>query len=284
MNLYQILLNQDNFSDTEKEIAKYIINNNKDVLQMSIQELATKTYLSTATIIRFCKHLGFRGFKEFKMQYSIDYNAYLLNTRNVDFNSPFTGKENVNQLAINMASLTKQTVDLCLNILDYEVISRVVSKLIISENIVAVGVSDSFIRIIDFQNKMLKINLFVKTSYLQPDMAYVCAQATPNDVALLVSYSGKTSEVINEAQILSQRNVPIIAITSDKKSPLALYATEIILLPNEENKLMANYSYASQIAIEYVLNVIYSSIYNANYKENKEFLQIYRKKYLHPDK
>lgn len=284
MNLYLTLLKQEGFSDTEKEISQFIIENNKEVLQISIQELAAKTYISTATIIRFCKHLGFQGFKEFKMQYSIDYNAYALNASNVDFNSPFTGKENVHQLAINMATLTKQTIDLCLNILDHQVISEIVNKILIAENIFAVGISDSFIRIIDFQNKMLKINRFVKTSFLQPDMAYVCAGATPKDIALLVSYSGKSSEVINEAKILSQREVPIVAITSDRKSPLALYATYLVLLPNEENKLMANYSYASQIAIEYVLNIIYSSIYNADYKKNKEFLQNYRKKYLHPDK
>ena len=36
------------------------------VLQMSVRELAEKTYVSTASIIRFCQKMGCDGFVEFK--------------------------------------------------------------------------------------------------------------------------------------------------------------------------------------------------------------------------
>lgn len=123
--------------------------------------------------------------------------------------------------------------------------------------------------------------MFVKVSYLQPDQAYLCTHATKDDVAILISYSGTTAEVINEANILRQNNVTTIAITSNSTGPLAKLCDIIILLPNGENIKTATYSFASQIAIEYILNVLYSCIYKYNYEKNKNHLQQSRQKYLH---
>lgn len=283
MNVYLKLLEIENFSNTEREIANFITTRKKDVINMSIQDLANQTFTSTTSIIRLCRKLGFKGFKEFKIQYTQDIQSYLLRSSKIDLNSPFTGTESIENIVQNMANLTKQTIELCQTILDLNVISSVVEQILKAENIIAIGVSDTFIRIIDFQNKMIKINKYVKISHFQPDQSYLCAQATKNDIAILVSYSGKTLEVINEVKILKQRNIPTVSITSDKNSPLAKFSDYIILLPNEENKLMANYSFLSQISIEYVLNVLYSCIYNVNYEQNREHILINRKNYLHPD-
>ncbi|MEJ8738123.1 MurR/RpiR family transcriptional regulator [Erysipelotrichaceae bacterium HCN-30851] len=284
MNVYLRLLEAEGFSKTEKEIAEYITKNHREIVNMSIQELANNTYTSTTTIIRFCKKLGFNGYREFKVQFSQDLHAYLLSNHKIDLNSPFTGKESFEHVAHNMAYLTKRTIELCQITLDFDEISAIVKQILLAENIIAIGVSDTFIRIIDFQNKMIKINQFVRISHFQPDQAYLCTCATENDIAILVSYSGKTPEVINEAKILKKRNVPIVAITSDKHSPLAKYSNYMMLLPNEENKLIANYSFASQIAIEYALNALYACIYNVNFEQNKQHILSNRQNYLHPDK
>ena len=78
MNVYLRLLEAEGFSKTEKEIAEYITKNHREIVNMSIQELANNTYTSTTTIIRFCKKLGFNGYREFKVQFSQDLHAYLL--------------------------------------------------------------------------------------------------------------------------------------------------------------------------------------------------------------
>ena len=43
------------FSQSEKQIAKYILNHGEEVLSMSVKELAKETYTSPATIVRFCR-------------------------------------------------------------------------------------------------------------------------------------------------------------------------------------------------------------------------------------
>lgn len=281
MNLYEELRKKEKFSSVEQEVADYIVDNGETILNMPIQQLAANTYTSTTTIIRLCKKLGFKGFREFKVRYSKDLVSYMNRDGHIDVNSPFSEDDFEATIAQKIALLTKDTIASTQATLDMEILHQAVQQLLNARNILAIGVSDSFVRIIDFQNKMLKINMFVKISYLQPDQAYLCTHATSEDVALLISYSGKTAEVINEARILKQGGVKMIAITSDSSSPLAHLCDTLITLPNEEDIQIATYSFSSQLAIEYALNVIYSCIYKSNYEKNKEHLYHSRQKYLH---
>ncbi|MFA9378906.1 MAG: MurR/RpiR family transcriptional regulator [Lachnotalea sp.] len=55
-----------NLSQSEYEVLEYIYKNKRQVLNMSIKELSTITFFSTATIMRLCKKLQLSGFSELK--------------------------------------------------------------------------------------------------------------------------------------------------------------------------------------------------------------------------
>ncbi len=50
----------------ELNILKYIYGHADDIRHMSIQELASQVSYSSATVLRFCKKLGYSGFAELK--------------------------------------------------------------------------------------------------------------------------------------------------------------------------------------------------------------------------
>lgn len=280
-HIYQKLIDQKSFSLTEKIIADYILAHPDELPDLSIQALAKQTHTSTTTIMRFCKHLNTTGFREFKHKFSLSFNLYRVKSAEIDENYPFSAEDTEYDIIYKIANLTKNTVDLCQLSLDPKQIGYVVKDIIQANKIYAIGVSDSFLQLLEFQNKMLKINYYVKMSYLQPEQAFLCSQATSNDVALIVSFSGRTAEIINETKILRQRGVKTIAITANPDSPLANLAQTIILVPSENNEATLPYSFSSRIAIEYVLNVLYSGIYRLDFKKNREYLYRTKKTYLH---
>ena len=53
-------------SSNELNILKFVYEHTEEILDMSIQSLASQTAYSSATILRFCKKLGYSGFAEFK--------------------------------------------------------------------------------------------------------------------------------------------------------------------------------------------------------------------------
>ena len=53
-------------SNNELNILKFVYEHGEDVPDMSIQALASQVCYSSATILRFCKKLGYSGFAELK--------------------------------------------------------------------------------------------------------------------------------------------------------------------------------------------------------------------------
>ena len=47
-------------------VYNYIVKNLKHILNLSVRELADEVHVSTATVMRFCKKMGYSGFSELK--------------------------------------------------------------------------------------------------------------------------------------------------------------------------------------------------------------------------
>ena len=77
-----------------------------------------------------------------------------------------------------------------------------------------------------------------------------------------------------------QKEAPIIAITSDLNSQLAKYATVILPIPNVEHADFKVSTFSSQLAIEYILNVLYSCIFSRNFDKNYTSQKIHLLRYL----
>lgn len=55
-----------NLTGNELNILKYVYGHGDEILEMSIQQMAVQVSYSSATILRFCRKLGYSGFAEFK--------------------------------------------------------------------------------------------------------------------------------------------------------------------------------------------------------------------------
>ena len=55
------LSEMDGFTDTEKELAGYIINHPDEISALSATELAERAFVSKASVSRMCKKLGAEG-------------------------------------------------------------------------------------------------------------------------------------------------------------------------------------------------------------------------------
>ena len=67
--LLKKLNDKSQFSDTEKVIADYILENFRELVNLSTRQLAQKTFTSSAAIVRFSQKLGFEGYTDFKTKF-----------------------------------------------------------------------------------------------------------------------------------------------------------------------------------------------------------------------
>lgn len=69
-------------SGIEKIVAQTFLDNIANLKQLTLAQLASRSFVSTATIVRFCKSLDFTGFSEFK--YSLANEYYHQNSKKRD--------------------------------------------------------------------------------------------------------------------------------------------------------------------------------------------------------
>lgn len=107
-----ILGNYDSLSDSEKTIGKYIIDNSELISNLTVYQLAEATNASAATIVRFCKSIGFKGYGELKYYIQHGVNQFITGSINIESgDSSATLKQKVAAFNKNAIDDSLMTVD-----------------------------------------------------------------------------------------------------------------------------------------------------------------------------
>lgn len=268
MELIEKLNRIKNVTISENIVIKYIISNSENVVNMTVYDLAKETHTSTSSIIRLCKKCGYSGFRSLKISLVESIYKNLNSIEKIDVNVPFKESDTDIMIAKQIAQLSIETINATFSLLSTRQLNYAVKKIITAQNVFAIGAGDNYLRLCDFKIKLLLINFYVKMAGLEAEQPRLAQFSTPNDVAIIVSYSGETADVVNNARQFAANRTPIIAVTSDEGSSLAKISNEVLLIPNKENSKLCISNFSSRISTEYILNALYSCIYNCNYREN----------------
>lgn len=265
------LMKQAEFTDVEKSIADYLLQNGYEVKDMSISELAQATFSSPATITRLCRKLDTEGYKNFQILFHSEYEIY--ETQGVvDVNYPFSGEDSFERIARNLAKLNMNTIQKTTAGLDYSQLKRVVRRMSMADMINIYGVGTSVNVALDFQQKMLRFGRIVnlpQSSCFLPGYALLGTEKT---VHLLISLSGETRDIVESLRLLKKRRSCCVALTATPDSTVARMCQEVIRVGIDEDQ-----SYESKIdtfavynAFHFVLDCIFSFLYRLDYDSNEK--------------
>lgn len=67
LGLARIKKHYGNLGEAERRVADFVLNDWKRIITMPVSKFADKAQVSQATVVRFCRSIGFKGFAEFKM-------------------------------------------------------------------------------------------------------------------------------------------------------------------------------------------------------------------------
>jgi len=266
------------FSQSEKQIARYILDHGEDVLSMPVKELALKTYTSPATIVRLCKKIGLAGYNDFKIKYSAELQYDQGNKRRIDVNFPFSKDDDDFHIAKNLASLTHEVVNDTHQLIDFDEIEQVINLLEEYQDIDIYGLGNSILAALSFQHKMMRIQRNVNIKTIPGEQIFMSYNSNCKRIAIVISYSGETREIIDIAKILKEKQTKIIAITSLGDNQLTHFADLTLHLDSREKIFAKIAPFASQISMEYVFNLIFSCLFQRNYEHNVETKISYDKK------
>jgi RpiR family carbohydrate utilization transcriptional regulator len=201
-------------SKSEKWIALSVLNNPTKVITQSITSLADEAGVSLPTVNRFCKKLGFDGYPAFKIQIAqeITNTNDLLDRLNVDKDTPEVVKRVMSDIQSTIVNVGQN--------LDPEAIDKATDLLANAKSITFFGLGGSGPVALDAQHKFFRFGVPVvaHTDYINQRM--IVSMMKEGDLLVLISFTGRTTEIVETAKIAKKNGVKTIALTSED-SPLA---------------------------------------------------------------
>lgn len=255
-------------SVSEKRIAKYIIENPNEVIKMPISELADKCQTSKPTVVRLCKTLGYKGYKELCMYLNADIMLSENGEMNYkDINPNDNSPEIVAKVSENNIKAIRNTVE----IMDYAVLNSAVDLLVKARRIDFYGVGNSGFVALDAQNKFLRINKLA-TAQTDPHLQILTASnLSENDVAVFISYTGETRDLLDTLDIVKSTGASTISITKLGKNSLS-QACDINLFMVSDESFIRSGAMSSRIGQLCVVDMLFSIVTSRLYSEIKPYL------------
>ncbi|MCH7323387.1 MurR/RpiR family transcriptional regulator [Solibacillus sp. MA9] len=257
------------FTNTEKKVADYILENMKDVIYMSITDLADACNVGESSVFRFCKTMDLKGYQEFKIVLA---HSISLDDETPQLSSVITLQDTIGELASKALSSNVNALTETYNLMSEIDISDAVESMVQAERIHFFGVGSSLMTAMEAKNKFMRITNKTECSIDSHLQVMSAALMTEKDVAILISYSGSTKDTIEVAKVAKERGAKIISITRFAKSPLTSFSDITLLSGANEGPLQGG-SLSAKIAQLYLLDLLYFEYFKRTITEavpNKE--------------
>ncbi|HIU76454.1 MAG TPA: MurR/RpiR family transcriptional regulator [Candidatus Pelethocola excrementipullorum] len=264
--LLKIQSSYNQFTKAEKKVADYILREPKQVLLLSISDLADACDVGDTSVYRFCRTLGLKGYQEFKMKLSLSQGAKDTELR---YHTDLKGRQ---EIAGDFAEKTfHQHIDAIREtymLLDREQFSKTLELLKQARRVFFFGIGDSLLTAEEARNKFLRITGKV-VCITDPHMqAMAAATMTEEDMIFIISYSGATKDNIQVVKAAKAGGARIACITHFHKSPLTRYADAVLLCGADEGVLDGG-SLKAKGGQLYLIDLLYQKYYEQNYEECK---------------
>ena len=240
--------NYNNFTMVEKNIADFFIHNHEK-MDFSAKTVATKLFVSEASLSRFAKKCGYRGYREFVYQYEETL---------VEKKESMTG--NTRMVLNAYQELLNKTYSL----VDEEQIGRIGKYLNQAERVFVCGKGSSGLAASEMELRFMRIGVDIDS--LQ-DSDRMRMQAVFQDKRCLVfgiSISGETEGVRYLLREAHKRGAKTVMLTAQNKDSYAEYCSEVLLLPS-----LRHLNHGNVISPQFPMLVMLDLIYSYYVEQDK---------------
>jgi DNA-binding MurR/RpiR family transcriptional regulator len=238
-------------SDATVKIGRFVLKQPMQARNLSIGVLAKTCGVSPATAFRFCRDLGYEGYKEFQLDLAA---AVAQNdTMNLE---EFSEDRSASSIVRQVFEYNRRSLAETMRMLDIRVVERVARQLQNSRRSMFVGIGASALVARYAESRFLSLGLpafAVVDPYLQ---IFATENVGNGDVVVGISHTGQTDHVVDAVRTARRRGARTVAITNYPRSPLAAAANVRLITAFHEHRINAAVS-SSITAQLCVINSLY---------------------------
>jgi len=234
---------------SEDKVADYVLQHASDVISMRIVDLATKTGVSEPTVIRFCRALGFDGFKSFKLQL-----AQTLGSGGIFTQFAVDDKDTIEDLSNKVFDSTVGSLLTVRDELDPRALEKAINVICNANRVEFYGFGASGSVAADAQHKFFRLQLST-AAYTDPHIQHMSAISLgKRDVVVAISQSGKSKALLQSVKLAREAGATVIGLAPQNTPLSKLSSIPIFINMEEDNQAFTPVS--SRIAHLLVIDVL----------------------------
>jgi RpiR family transcriptional regulator, carbohydrate utilization regulator len=241
----------------EKRVGTYILQHTEDVVHLTIEELAVRSKSSYATITRFCRRLGYSGYKQLKSNLISD----VIWNKGVDdliSNLSVSIDTSTEIIAEKIYALAQNVLEDSHKIIDVPVIEAVVQKLIHAGSIYVIGAGASGISARYAYSKLFRIGLPCTSELDSTLYSMRVSLMNDRDVLLAISSSGRTENILKAVTLAKKNRVTVVSLSDFAISPLTKISDYNLYTTPRNVKFFMNIDMPLIIGQMAIIDVLYS--------------------------
>ena len=240
---------------SERKTADYVLKNRDRSQYLSIGELAEESGVAEATVSRFCRRLGYKGYNAFKLAIA---NAGAPKPAAVP-DKPIRDSDDPIELARKLYAVESEAMLQTLSLLRPAEMDKAVAILRDARKVLCMGQGGSMILASEaahlfsvYDGKFVPVS----DSHMQ---IIASATLTDADAVLFFSYSGATKDMMETLSVVREQGAKTILITRFPRSPGAQLADVVLQCGSNESPLEHG-SVPARIAQLFLLDILFTRV------------------------
>ena len=238
---------------SEAKVASFVLDNANQVIRMRIVDLASQSGVSEPTVIRFCRAIGFDGFRSFKLQL-----AQHLSLGEVFTQFAVDDKDTIADLRNKVFDSTVGSLLTVRDELDVVALETANTTINQAKRVEFYGFGASGSVAADAQHKFFRLQVST-AAYTDPHIQHMSAISLgKDDVVVAISQSGQTQALLQSVRLAIEAGATVIGLAPQDTALSELCS--ISLYVNVEEDLQAIAPVSSRIAHLVVIDVLATGV------------------------
>lgn len=218
-------------SKSERKISDYVLSDTVNCLGLTAVDIAAKSEVSSATVIRYVQKLGYEGLESFKLALA----AASAQENEEDTVDPIIAREDsLDIMCHKMEVLCNTAFQDFFYQLDKEALAAAITKIRSARRIYLIGIGTSSLPAYDLFHKLKRAD-FNASCYQDINMVVEFFNyIDERDVVIAFSYSGQSQEILYACEMARQQKATVVAVTRRRESPLSKLADICLNVPDKE--------------------------------------------------
>ena len=260
------------FHASEQAIARVVLSSPSEVARMNISQIAEESGTSVASVVRFSKTVGFKGFPEFRMALVGELSRInLQDFSSAELDGGITPRDTHEEIIRKIAIADSRAIHMTAERLDVKEFSATVEAWNQASAIGIIGIVSSSHVAMDLQ---AKLNRQGKSAFAWSDAHSALtsiALLKKGDVLVAISHSGTTTDIVDVMRAFKDRGITTILITNALRSPAGNLADHVLHTSARETTFRSGAT-ASRIAQLTVVDCLCVALAQRNWSGTKSAL------------